>query len=147
MVYNRVMTNPSYDPQNIFAKILRGELPAHKVAEDDAALAFMDIMPRTDGHVLVIPKAPARNIFDIAPDALAGMQSLVQRVAIATKHAMASDGVSIWQANEKAGGQVVFHFHTHVLPRWDGVELRHPEGKMADPDVLKALAEKIRAAL
>ncbi len=136
-----------YDTQNIFAKILRGEIPSHRIAEDEAALAFMDIMPRTDGHVLVIPKAPARNIFDITPDALGAMQAMVKRVAIAATKAMASDGVSIWQANERAGGQVVFHFHTHVLPRWDGIELRHPEGKMADPEILKAQAEKIRAAL
>ena len=142
-----MIERPPYDTNNIFAKILRGELPANRIAEDDAAFAFMDIMPRTDGHVLVIPKAAARNIFDIAPAVLAAMQAMVQRIAIATTKAMAADGVSVWQANEKAGGQVVFHFHTHVLPRWDGVELRHPEGKMADAAMLKAQAEKIIAAL
>ena len=142
-----MLSAPAYDSNNIFAKILRGEMPAHRIAEDNAALAFMDIMPRTDGHVLVIPKAPARNIFDITPEALAAMQAMVKRIAIATSTAMAADGVSIWQANEEAGGQVVFHFHTHVLPRWEGVELRRPEGQMADSGILKAQAEKIRAAL
>lgn len=135
-----------YDPQNIFAKILRGELPSQKIAEDDTALAFMDIMPRSDGHVLVIPKAPVRNIFDIPPDELAAMQPLVKRVAGAARTGMGADGVTILMANEKAGGQEVFHLHIHVLPRWTDVPLRRPGG-MADPAVLKANAEKIRAAL
>lgn len=136
---------PPYDPQNIFAKILRGELPAQKIAEDDAAFAFMDIMPRADGHVLVIPKAPARNIFDIAPAALSAMQPMVRRVAIAARAGMGADGVTILQANEEAGGQVVFHLHVHVLPRWAGVDLRRA-GTMAKPEVLAAHADKIRAA-
>jgi histidine triad (HIT) family protein len=135
-----------YDTGNIFAKILRGELPAHRVCEDDAAFAFMDIMPRTDGHVLVIPKAPARNLFDIEPAALAAMMPMVKRVAIAARAAMGADGVTLLQANESAGGQVVFHLHMHVLPRWTGVDLRRP-GTMGDPAVLAANAEKIRAAL
>lgn len=139
------MTTP-YDNQNVFAKILRGEMPAHKIAEDDAAFAFMDIMPRSDGHVLVIPKAPARNLFDIEPQALAATMPMVKRVAVAAREGMGADGVTILQANERAGGQVVFHLHIHVLPRWEGVPLRAP-GTMADPAVLAANAEKIRAAL
>jgi histidine triad (HIT) family protein len=138
--------NTAYDDQNIFAKILRGELPAHKIAEDEAAFAFMDIMPRSDGHVLVIPKAPARNIFDIAPESLSAIQPMVKRVAIAARKGMEADGLTILQANETAGGQVVFHLHIHVLPRWAGVPLRKP-GAMAEPAVLAANADKIRSAL
>lgn len=136
----------AYDPNNVFAKILRGEMPAHKVAEDDASFAFMDIMPRSDGHVLVIPKGPYRNIFDIPPDAYAAMHPMVKRVAIAAKAAMGADGITILQANEHAGGQVVFHLHVHILPRWAGVDLRRP-GTMGDQKALAANAEKIRAAL
>lgn len=136
----------SYDTQNIFAKILRGEMPAFKVGEDDAAFAFMDIMPRSDGHVLVIPKAPARTIFDITPQAYAAMMPLVQRVAIAARKAMGADGMTILQSNERAGGQEVFHLHVHVLPRWTGVEMNRP-GIMGDQAVIAANAEKIRAAL
>lgn len=136
----------AYDPQNVFAKILRGEMPAHKVAEDDAAFAFMDIMPRSDGHVLVIPKAAARNLFDIEPQALAAVMPLLKRVAAAARRGMGADGVTVLQANESAGGQVVFHLHIHVLPRWDGVPLRAP-GTMGDPAALAGNAEKIRAAL
>lgn len=136
----------AYDTQNVFAKILRGELPSHKIAEDDAAFAFMDIMPRSDGHVLVIPKVAARNIFDISAQALAAMQPMVKRVALAARAGMGADGVTILMANETAGGQEVFHLHTHVLPRWAGVPLRKA-GTMADKAVLAAHAENIRAAL
>lgn len=135
-----------YDSNNIFAKILRGEMPATKVYEDDAALAFMDIMPRSEGHTLVIPKAPARNIFDIEPTILAGLIQRVQKVALAAKAGMGADGVSIQQFNEQAGGQVVFHIHFHVLPRWAGVALR-PPGAMGDKAIIEANAAKIRAAL
>ena len=136
----------AYDPNNIFAKILRGELPATKVYEDDAALAFMDIMPRAEGHTLVIPKSPARNMLDIAPYALAGLIQRVQLVARAAMAGMGAEGVSIQQFNESAGGQIVFHIHFHVLPRWTGVSLR-PPGIMGDKDRIAAHAEKIRAAL
>jgi histidine triad (HIT) family protein len=136
----------AYDPANIFAKILRGELPAHKVYEDEHVLAFMDIMPRADGHVLVIPKAPARNILDIPPEALADLAVGVQKVAKAVKTAMKADGLTIQQFNEPAGGQVVFHIHFHVIPRFDGVPMRPHTGQMADPDVLKAHAATISAA-
>jgi histidine triad (HIT) family protein len=136
----------AYDPNNVFAKILRGEMPATKVYEDDAALAFMDIMPRADGHTLVIPKAPARNLLDIGPDDLSSLIQRVQFVAKAAMKGMGAEGVSIQQFNESAGGQIVFHIHFHVLPRWAGVSLR-PPGIMGDKAQIEAHAEKIRAAL
>lgn len=136
----------AYDPNNIFAKILRGDIPAHKIYEDEVALAIMDIMPRTEGHLLVLPKAPARGLFDIERHALAALIMRVQHVALAAKSALRADGLTLQQFNESAGGQVVFHLHFHVLPRWNGVALR-PPGTMADDDTLKAYAEKIRAAL
>ena len=137
----------AYDPSNIFARILRGELPCEKIYEDQAALAFMDIMPRADGHVLVIPKAAARTILDIAPADLAGLMIGVQTVARAVKQAMGADGLTLQQFNESAGGQVVYHLHIHVLPRWNGVDLRPHSGTMAKPEELKIHADKIRAAL
>lgn len=139
-------SSTAYDPNNVFAKILRGEMPATKVFEDEVALAFMDIMPRADGHTLVIPKAPARNLFDIRPDVLAPLIQRVQKVAIAAKSGLAADGISIQQFNEQAGGQVVFHIHFHILPRWAGVSLR-PPGIMGDKAEIEANAAKIRAAL
>jgi histidine triad (HIT) family protein len=136
----------AYDENNVFAKILRGELPCEKVYEDDTVLALMDIMPRADGHVLVIPKTAARNILDIAPDDLANLAVGVQKVARAVKVGMEADGLTIQQFNESAGGQVVFHIHVHVLPRWNGVSLRPHTGAMEKPEVLKTHADKIRAA-
>jgi len=136
-----------YDRNNIFAKILRGELPCQKVYETDKALAFMDIMPRGDGHVLVIPKTEARNILDVAPDDLADLARAVQVVARAVKEALDADGVTIQQFNESAGGQVVFHIHVHVIPRFEGVPLKPHTGQMEDPDTLARFAEKIRAVL
>jgi len=137
----------AYDDSNVFAKILRGELPCHKVYETEHVLAFMDIMPRGDGHTLVIPKVQARNIFDIPPDDLAELAKAVQVVAKAAKRAFAADGVTIQQFNESAGGQVVFHIHFHVIPRWEGVPLKPHTGAMEKQDVLVANAEKLRAAL
>jgi len=136
----------TYDPSNVFAKILRGELPCEKVYEDEQTLAFMDIMPRADGHVLVIPKVEARTILDIDPADLGRLMASVQKVARAVKAGMGADGLTIQQFNESAGGQVVFHLHVHVLPRHEGVALRPHTGAMEKPDVLKAHAEKIRAA-
>lgn len=136
----------AYDPQNIFAKILRGELPCEKVFEDEYVLAFMDIMPRGDGHTLVLPKAPARNILDIDADDYARLSRGVLTVARAAKRGMNADGLTIQQFNEGAGGQVVFHMHVHVIPRWTGVALRPHTGEMAPKDVLAAHAAKIRAA-
>ncbi|MEL6375002.1 MAG: HIT family protein [Pseudomonadota bacterium] len=137
----------AYDDQNIFAKILRGEAPCTKVYEDDDTLAFMDIMPRCDGHVLVIPKTPARNVLDASPAQLAACLATVQTLSRAAMEAFDADGITIQQFNEAAGGQVVFHLHYHILPRHEGVRLRPHTGEMADPDALEALAEKLRARL
>jgi histidine triad (HIT) family protein len=136
-----------YDSNNVFAKILRGELPAHKVYEDDETLAIMDIMPRTEGHSLVLPKAPARNLFDATPEQLAACMRTAQKLAKAAIKAFNAGGVTLQQFNESAGGQVVFHLHFHVLPRWQGVNLRPPGGPTEKPEVLAANAEKIRQAL
>ena len=137
----------SYDDNNVFAKILRGELPCQKVYETDRVLAFMDIMPRGDGHALVIPKAKARNILDVEPDDLAELMKAVQIVGRAVKEAFSADGLTIQQFNESAGGQVVFHIHVHVIPRFEGVPLKPHTGQMEDPDTLARFAEKIRAVL
>lgn len=137
----------NYDPNNIFAKILRGEIPAHKVYEDEETLAFMDVMPQADGHTLVVPKAASRNLLDADPAILGRLMSAVQKVARAAKLAFDAEGILIKQFNEPAAGQTVFHFHVHVLPRRAGVELRAHSGKMADPALLAKHAEMIRAAL
>lgn len=136
----------AYDSENIFAKILRGEVPAYKVYEDEIALAFLDIMPRTAGHTLVIPKRPARGLLDIELENLAQLIKRVQHVAKAAVAAFSADGLTLQQFNESAGGQVIFHIHFHILPRFEGVALR-PPGTMGDPEKLKANAEKIKAAL
>ena len=137
----------SYDDTNIFAKILRGELPAHKIYEDADTFAFMDIMPRGDGHCLVIPKTPSRNILDADPDSLGTLMRTMQKVSRAVVKAFSADGVTVQQFNEPAGGQVVFHLHFHIIPRFEGVALRPHTGQMEKPDMLAANAEKIRAAL
>jgi len=139
-------TAPTYDDTNVFAKILRGELPCLKVYEDEVALAFMDIMPRADGHVLVIPKAAARNILDVDPAVLGELVKRVQVIARAAKKGLDAEGVTVTQFNEGAGGQVVFHLHFHVMPRWSGVQLR-PPGTPGDAEVLKGFRDKIVAAL
>ncbi|MGX1308290.1 histidine triad (HIT) family protein [Amorphus suaedae] len=141
------MTTVPYDDQNVFAKILRGEMPAMKVYEDDRTFAFMDIMPRSDGHCLVIPKAASRNILDIAPEDLTATMATAQRLARAAKQAFQADGVTVQHFCEPAGGQVVFHTHVHILPRYEGVALRPHTGEMADKDMLTAQAEKLKAAL
>lgn len=137
----------AYDPDNIFAKILRGELPCQKVYEDDKTLVFMDIMPRGDGHALVLPKAASRNLLDIDADDLVAIMATAQKLAKAQKEAFSADGITVQQFSESAGGQVVFHTHVHVIPRFDGVALRPHTGDMADMNLLAAHAEKIRAAL
>ena len=137
----------AYDPSNIFARILRGELPAEKVCEDERTLVIMDIMPRADGHALVIPKAASRTFLDMAPDDIAATYATVQRVAKAAMAAFAADGITVQQFNESAGGQVVFHTHVHVLPRHDGAPLRPHTGEMAKPEALQAHAARLRAAL
>jgi histidine triad (HIT) family protein len=136
----------SYDPSNVFAKILRGEMPCEKVYEDEHTFAFMDIMPRADGHVLVVPKNPARNLLDADPQDLCRAMATVQKVARAAEEGMKAEGITVQQFNESAGGQVVFHLHFHVLPRWEGVALR-PPGTMAPTETLQRHAEAIRAAL
>jgi len=136
-----------YDPNNIFAKIIRGEVPAHKVYEDDKAIAFLDIMPRTPGHTLVIPKAPARNLLDIKPDDLTHVMQVAQKIAQAGMKAFDAEGVTVQQFNERAGGQVVFHLHVHVIPRKEGEAMKPPASVKETSENLAAHAEKLRAVL
>ena len=138
---------PSYDPNNVFAKILRGELPCHKVYEDDRAFAFLDIMPRAPGHTLVIPKVPARNLLDVAPADLAHVMTVTQKVAQAAIKVFDADGVTLQQFNEPAGGQVVFHLHFHVVPRKVGVAMKPPATFKEEPAVLSDQALKLATAL
>src|SRR3982074_1826079 len=138
---------PAYDPNNLFAKILRGELPSYKVYEAERALAFLDIMPRAPGHVLVLPKAPARNLLDISPDDLAHVIKVAQKIAKVSVEAFGADGITIQQFNESAGGQVVFHLHVHVIPRKTGVAMKPPASEKAAPDVLADQAKQLAAAL
>jgi histidine triad (HIT) family protein len=137
----------NYDPNNIFAKILRGELPSYKVFEDDRVLAFLDIMPRAAGHTLVVPKNPARTIIDITPDDLTHVMKATQRIARAALKVFAADGITIQQFNEPAGGQVVFHLHVHMIPRKDGVPLKPPLSFKEEPAVLTEQAARLAAAL
>lgn len=136
----------AYDPENIFAKILRGEIPCFKVYEDDDTLCFMDIFPRTNGHCLVIPKTPCRNILDATPEQLAACMKTVNLVANAAKKAFDADGITLFQFSEAAGGQEVFHLHFHIHPRHEGVPMG-PAGVAGDMEVIKSHAEKISAAL
>ncbi|MCX7297894.1 MAG: HIT family protein, partial [Hyphomicrobiales bacterium] len=136
---------PAYDPNNIFAKILRGELPCYKVYEDDKAIAFLDIMPRAPGHTLVLPKAPARNLLDIGADDLAHVAKVAQKVAKAGMTALGADGITVQQFNEGPGGQVVFHLHVHVIPRKSGVPMKPPASEKEKPDVLADIAKKLSA--
>jgi histidine triad (HIT) family protein len=137
----------NYDPNNVFAKILRGELPSHKIYEDDRSFAFLDIMPRAPGHSLVIPKAPARNLLDVDPDDLAHLAGIVQKVARAGVKVFNADGVTVHQFSEAAGGQVVFHLHVHVIPRRDGVALKPPASVKEESAVLADQALKLAAAM
>lgn len=136
----------TYENDNIFAKILRGEMACHKIYEDDKTFAFMDIMPRADGHSLILPKNPSRNLLDVAADDLAAVLNTTQRIAKASMTAFDAQGITVQQFNEIAGGQIVFHLHFHVLPRHEDVALR-PPGVTADNDILEAHANKLRAAL
>jgi histidine triad (HIT) family protein len=138
---------PAYDDNNIFARILGGDLPCIEVWQDDVVLAFMDISPMTAGHVLVLPKTPSRNLLDANPTTLEALIIRVQRIARAAMAGMESDGVSIQQFNEEAAGQSVFHLHFHVLPRWKGVALKPPGGSTEQTDVLAEQAERIRRAM
>lgn len=137
----------AYDPNNIFAKILRGEFPCYKVYEDEHVFAFLDIMPRVTGHTLVIPKAPARNILDVNPDDYAHVARGTHRIAAAAMKAFQADGITVQQFNEPAGGQVVFHLHMHVMPRHDGVAMLPPASRKEDVKVLEENATKLIAAL
>lgn len=137
----------AYDPDNIFAKILRGDIPAYKVYEDDDVLAFMDVMPQSDGHTLILPKTSARNILDVEPDVLAKVIKVTQKIAKAAVTAFAADGAVVMQYNEAPAGQTVFHLHFHVVPRYLGVPLRPHTGKMADGALLSGHADKLKAEL
>lgn len=134
----------AYDRDNIFAKVLRGKIPCHKLYEDDDTLAFLDIMPRTDGHALVIAKEPAPDLFGISPEGLAKIMAVVQKLAPKIKEAVGADGVLIQQFNGAAAGQTVFHLHFHIIPRKEGVSMGPEGAKMADPGALAATAERIR---
>ena len=137
----------TYDDNNIFAKILRGEIPSARVYETDNVVAFMDVMPQGRGHTLVVPKAPSRNLLDAKPETLAETIQVVQKIANAVKKAFNADGVTVIQFNEPAAGQTVYHLHFHVIPRFEGVELKPHTGKMEDAAILTSNAEKIRAVL
>ena len=137
----------AYDPDNIFAKILRGEIPSTRVYEDEHTIAFMDVMPQAPGHVLVIPREGSRNILDADPAVLQNTITVVQKLAVAVKEAFDADGVYVAQFNEPAAGQTVYHLHVHVIPRFEGVPLKPHTGKMEDQAVLAANAEKVRKAL
>ena len=137
----------AYDPSNIFAKILRGELPCHKIYENEHVFAFLDIMPRVAGHTLVIPKAPARNILDITPDDYAHVARGAHKIASAAMKAFEADGITVQQFSEPAGGQVVFHLHMHVMPVKAGIGLLPPETRKEDSTVLADHAKRLIAAL
>ena len=140
-------TKISYDNNNIFAKILRGEIPCHRVYEDNNIIAFMDIMPQSNGHTLVVPKAPSRNILDADPAILSELIGVVQKISKAAKNAFEADGITIMQFNEIPAGQTVFHLHFHVIPRYDGVALQSHTHRAADQSILIENAKKLKAAL
>ncbi len=140
------MTMP-YEPNNVFAKILRGELPCHKVYEDDRALAFLDIMPRAPGHTLVLPKKPARNLLDVDPDDLAHIMKVAQKIALAAMKVFDADGVTLHQFSEPAGGQIVYHLHVHVIPRKENIALKPPASFKEENSVLADQAARLAAAL
>ena len=137
----------AYDESNVFAKMLRGEIPCHKLYEDDDTLAFLDIMPRSEGHTLVITKEPAENLSESSPDGLAKLMAVVQKLAPKIRDAVGADGVLIAQFNGAAAGQTVFHLHVHIIPRKEGEVLRPEGAQRADQDLLAATAEKIRAKI
>ncbi len=137
----------AYDSNNIFARILRGEIPSIKVYEDDKTLAFMDVMPQSDGHTLVIPKEPAENIFELSPEGAAALMATTQKVAKAVKKGLGVPGIMVAQLNGAPAGQSVFHVHFHIIPRSGGADFGLHARNMENPDKLKALAEKIKAAL
>jgi histidine triad (HIT) family protein len=136
-----------YDSNNIFAKILHGEIPCVKVYEDAKTLAFMDVMPESDGHVLVVPKEGAENILDLSPEGMAAMMATTQKVAKAIDKALSPDGILLKQYNRAAAGQSIFHVHFHIVPRWEDMPMA-PHGKvMVEAARLEPIAAKIRSAL
>jgi histidine triad (HIT) family protein len=137
----------SYDTNNIFARILRGEIPAHKVLEDEATLAFMDVMPQSDGHTLVIPKVAAENLFDLPPADLGRLVQVTQKIAVAVRAAFRPEGLTLMQFNGPEAGQTVFHIHFHIVPRYAGVGLRSHSRQMADNALLAGHAQRVRTAL
>ncbi|GLK49721.1 hydrolase [Brevundimonas intermedia] len=139
----------AYDPDNIFAKILRGEIPSVKVWEDDQVLAFMDVFPQSEGHVLIIPKqSQARTLLEIEPDVLSRLTAALQRTAKAVEKALKPDGISVMQFNGEAGGQTVFHLHFHIIPRWADRPMKgHGHAPMAEAAALQPLAQRIAAAM
>src|SRR5438105_6359647 len=137
----------TYDANNIFAKILRGELPCAKVHEDAHTLAFMDIMPSAEGHTLVVPREPAETIFDLSPAAASQLILVAQRVAKAVKKALACPGLMLVQLNGAAAGQSIPHVHIHVLPRAHGLDLTLHGRSQADFAALETVAERIRREL
>ncbi|MEI9409937.1 HIT family protein [Mesorhizobium salmacidum] len=141
------MTETAYDTDNIFAKILRGEIPSQRVYEDEAVVVFMDVMPQGPGHTLVVPKASSRNLLDADPSTFGPLFTVVQKVARAVRKAFDADGVTVMQFNEPASGQTVYHLHVHVIPRFDSIPLKPHTGAMENPEVLARNADKIRAAL
>jgi histidine triad (HIT) family protein len=141
------MTSPAYDANNIFAKILKGEIPSCRVYEDEHTVAFMDVMPQAPGHTLVLPKSPSRNLLDADPSVLPHLITTVQKVAVAIQEAFDADGVYVAQFNEPAAGQTVFHLHFHIIPRHEGIALKPHSGKMEDGAVLAENAKKIIEAL
>lgn len=136
-----------YDPENIFAKIILGDIPSHRVHEDDDCIVIMDVMPQAEGHSLVIPKAPSRNLLDADPAVLAKTIAVVQRIAQASLKAFNADGVAVRQFNEPASGQTVYHLHFHVIPVVEGAQMKTHAATMEDPDILAANAKKLIAAL
>jgi histidine triad (HIT) family protein len=136
-----------YEDDNIFAKIIRGEIPAFKVYEDEQALSFMDAMPQSQGHTLVVPKTRARNLFDIDPAALGDLIRVTQHVARGVRKAFNPDGLRIMQFNEPAAGQTVFHIHFHIIPCYEGTPLKQHSRDRADQAVLARHAELIKQAL
>ena len=141
------MSDTGYDDSNIFARILREEIPAHRVYEDEHTVAFMDVMPQGKGHTLVVPRVPSRNILDIGAHELQHLVLTVQRIARAVVKAFDAQGVTVLSFAEPAGGQSVFHTHFHVIPRFDGISLKPHSGAMADPEMLSEQAFAIRAVL
>ena len=137
----------AYDQNNIFAKILRDEINSHKIYEDDHTLAFMDVMPLSPGHSLVIPKQAAESLFDLDTDSGSAILKTTQRVSEAVKDVFSADGIMLNQFNGSAAGQTVFHFHIHIIPRYHGISLGQHSKKMEAQETLEEQAKKIRSAI